>query len=138
MVGEVSSSKLDSRVYATGRRKEAVARVWISRGTGKITVNGVDVVRYFARAALRMAISQPFVITDTVSQYDVSCTVRGSGLSGQAGAIRLGISKALNLSVPEMHQVLKHHKLLTRDMRKVERKIYGHKKSRKSFQFSKR
>jgi len=132
------SPELIEKFYATGRRKEAVARVWVFKGSGKIIVNGKELSQYFVRPVLRMIINQPFAATEMVGQYDVQCTVEGSGLSGQAGAIRLGISRALNTLAPEMHGILKQRKFLTRDGRTVERKMYGHKKSRKSFQFSKR
>ena len=132
--------KLDAkgRSYATGKRKDAVARVWIKPGSGKININGVPQEKYFARDALRARIEQPFLVSNRESQYDVFCTVVGGGLSGQAGAIRHGISKALELYEPELHAVLKQNGLLTRDPRVVERKMYGHYKSRRRFQFSKR
>ncbi|MDR0630510.1 MAG: 30S ribosomal protein S9 [Holosporales bacterium] len=126
------------RAYATGKRKNAIARVWIKSGVGNITVNGRDQDTYFARATLRMLITQPFVITSRDKQYDVICTVKGGGLSGQAGAVKHGISKALDLFEPTLHGILKHTGLLTRDSRVVERKKYGHKKARRRFQFSKR
>ncbi len=125
-------------IYSTGRRKEASARVWVKPGAGKITVNGCDVEQYFARPVLRMIINQPFAATESVNKYDVICTVKGGGLSGQAGAIRFGISRSLDEMVPELHQTLRQGKFLTRDSREVERKKYGRKKARKSFQFSKR
>ena len=132
--------KLDAqgRVYATGKRKNAVARVWIKPGTGRISVNGRDVVDFFARPVLRMVINQPFQAVNRVDQYDVFCTVKGGGLSGQAGALRHGISKALNLFEPDLRAVLKKGGFLTRDSRVVERKKYGRRKARRSFQFSKR
>lgn len=126
------------KVYATGRRKEATARVWLQPGTGKIVVNGRVLEQYFARPVLRMMINQPFAATDLVNKYDVICTVRGGGLSGQAGAIRFGISRTLNEMLPELHGTLRQGKFLTRDSREVERKKYGRKKARRSFQFSKR
>ncbi|MDZ4364093.1 30S ribosomal protein S9 [Brevundimonas sp.] len=126
------------RAYSTGKRKNAIARVWVKRGTGKITVNGRDQEVYFARAVLRMMIAQPLEVTDRLTQYDVVCTVEGSGLSGQAGAIRHGLSHALTHYEPELRKVLKPHGFLTRDSRVVERKKYGRAKARKSFQFSKR
>lgn len=126
------------RFYSTGRRKEASARVWISHGRGRIIINGKPMDNYLARPVLRMIVNQPFAATNTIASYDVWCTVSGSGLSGQAGAIRLGISRALDLSNPELHDSLHKLKLLTRDDREVERKKYGHKKARKRFQFSKR
>ena len=126
------------RSYATGKRKNAVARVWIKPGKGTITINGRDQEVYFARPVLRMMIAQPFQVTDRVGQFDVVVTVLGSGLSGQAGAVRHGISKALTYFEPTLRPVLKPHGFLTRDSRVVERKKYGKAKARKSFQFSKR
>ena len=126
------------RAYATGKRKDAVARVWIKPGSGKITVNTRDVEVYFARPVLRMMIQQPLVAADRDGQYDVICTVAGGGLSGQAGAVRHGISKALTYFEPELRGVLKQGGFLTRDRRVVERKKYGRAKARQSFQFSKR
>ena len=132
--------KIDAlgRAYATGRRKEAAARVWIKPGTGKITINGKDQEKYFARPVLRMVIEQPLVESGRRGEFDVVCTVRGSGLSGQAGAIRHGISRALVNYEPGLRGVLKPHGFLTRDPRTVERKKYGRAKARRSFQFSKR
>ena len=132
--------KLDAqgRAYSTGKRKNAIARVWLQRGTGKITINGKDQLQYFAREILRMMIAQPLTVSDRETQYDVVCTVEGSGLSGQAGAIRHGLSHALTHFEPELRKVLKPHGFLTRDSRVVERKKYGRAKARKSFQFSKR
>ena len=126
------------RSYATGKRKDAVARVWIKPGAGKITVNGREFERYFVRPVLRMVIHQPFEAADRKDQFDVTCTVKGGGLSGQAGAVRHGISKALTLYEPELRPVLKKGGFLTRDARVVERKKYGKAKARRSFQFSKR
>lgn len=126
------------RSYATGRRKEAVARVWIKPGKGEVQVNGHPVVKYFARPVLRMLISQPFLVSDRCNQFDVICTVKGGGLSGQAGAVRHGISRALTCYEPELRGVLKAAGFLTRDSRTVERKKYGRAKARRSFQFSKR
>ena len=126
------------RAYATGRRKDAVARVWIKPGKGEITVNGKRVGQYFARPVLRMLISQPFLVTDRYNQFDVTCTCSGGGLSGQAGAVRHGISRALCDYEPELRGVLKLAGFLTRDPREVERKKYGKAKARRSFQFSKR
>ena len=136
----VREKKVDKfgRAYATGKRKNAIARVWVKPGKGKITVNGKDSDAYFARPVLRMMIAQPFRITDRDGQYDVVCTVVGSGLSGQAGAVRHGISKALSDFEPPLRPTLKHAGFLTRDSRVVERKKYGRKKARRSFQFSKR
>jgi len=126
------------RSYATGKRKNAIARVWIKPGPGKITVNGRDAETYFARPVLRMLINQPFQISERAGQYDVYCTVTGGGLSGQAGAVRHGISKALTLFEPGLRGSLKKAGFLTRDSRVVERKKYGKRKARRSFQFSKR
>ncbi|HIP79947.1 MAG TPA: 30S ribosomal protein S9 [Kiloniellaceae bacterium] len=126
------------RSYATGKRKDAVARVWIKPGSGKVTVNGKDQAVYFARPVLRMILDQPFVVVDRAGQFDVVCTVKGGGLSGQAGAVRHGISKALTLYEPGLRPVLKRGGFLTRDSRVVERKKYGRAKARRSFQFSKR
>ena len=136
----VHVQKLDKygRAYATGKRKNAVARVWIKRGTGKLTVNGKDAQVYFARPVLRMLLAQPFSIVDRVGQFDVVCTVAGGGLSGQAGAVRHGIAKALTYFEPDLRPALKKEGFLTRDARVVERKKYGHAKARRSFQFSKR
>ena len=126
------------RAYATGKRKDAVARVWIKPGAGKVTVNSREVEVYFARPVLRMMIQQPLVAAQRAGQYDVICTVAGGGLSGQAGAVRHGISKALTHFEPELRSVLKKGGFLTRDSRVVERKKYGRAKARRSFQFSKR
>ena len=132
--------KLDAfgRAYATGKRKNAIARVWLKPGKGTITINGRTQEVYFARPVLRMMINQPFRITERAGQYDVICTVVGSGLSGQAGAVRHGITKALADYEPTLRPTLKHAGFLTRDSRVVERKKYGRKKARRSFQFSKR
>ncbi|MBV9784587.1 MAG: 30S ribosomal protein S9 [Acidisphaera sp.] len=126
------------RSYATGRRKNAVARVWIKPGRGEITVNGKRVGQYFARPVLRMLITQPFLVADRYNQFDVFCTVDGGGLSGQAGAVRHGISRALTHYEPDLRGILKVAGFLTRDSRVVERKKYGRAKARRSFQFSKR
>jgi small subunit ribosomal protein S9 len=126
------------RAYATGKRKDAVARVWIKPGSGKVTVNTREVEVYFARPVLRMMIQQPIVAAARQGQYDVVCTVAGGGLSGQAGAVRNGISKALTNFEPDLRGVLKKGGFLTRDSRVVERKKYGKAKARRSFQFSKR
>lgn len=126
------------RAYATGKRKNAVARVWIKPGPGDIKVNGREVSKFFARPTLRMVIDQPFVVTNRVGQYDVLCTVTGGGLSGQAGALRHGISRALTRFEPALRPALKSGGFLTRDPRVVERKKYGKAKARRSFQFSKR
>ena len=128
----------DGRAYATGKRKNAVARVWIKPGKGVITVNGRDQEIYFARPVLRMMIAQPLQVSDRLGQFDVVATVEGSGLSGQAGAVRHGISKALTYYEPALRALLKPHGFLTRDSRVVERKKYGKAKARRSFQFSKR
>lgn len=124
--------------YGTGRRKNAVARVWLRRGSGKITVNGKSLEQYFARPVLRMIINQPFAAIDRIGNFDINCTVIGGGLSGQAGAVRLGISRALDAYDAIFHKPLRQGGFLTRDSRVVERKKYGHKKARRSFQFSKR
>jgi small subunit ribosomal protein S9 len=126
------------RAYATGKRKNAIARVWIKPGKGKITINGRDQEIYFARPVLRMMIAQPLQVTDRLGQFDVDVTVQGSGLSGQAGAVRHGLSKALTYYEPGLRPLLKPHGFLTRDSRVVERKKYGKAKARRSFQFSKR
>ena len=139
-VAIVYVQKLDDqgRSYATGKRKDAIARVWIKPGTGKITVGGKDYTEYFARPVLQMLINQPITAAAREGQYDVVATCSGGGLSGQAGAVRHGISKALTLFEPELRPVLKKGGFLTRDSRVVERKKYGRAKARKSFQFSKR
>jgi len=126
------------RTYATGRRKNAIARVWIKPGRGTFTVNGRTADVYFARPVLRMVLAQPFQLTDRLSQYDIICSVVGGGLSGQAGAVRHGISRALALREPDLRSALKRAGMLTRDSRVVERKKYGKAKARRSFQFSKR
>jgi small subunit ribosomal protein S9 len=126
------------RAYATGKRKDAVARVWVKPGSGKITINTRAFEVYFARPVLRMMIQQPLVSSNRQGQYDVVCTVSGGGLSGQAGAVRHGLSKALTNFEPELRGVLKKGGFLTRDSRVVERKKYGRAKARRSFQFSKR
>lgn len=150
-LGEISNSddvvpapvyeqKLDDhgRAYATGKRKDAVARVWVKPGAGRIVVNGKPQEEYFARPVLRMILQQPIEAASRKDQYDVMATVSGGGLSGQAGAVRHGISKALTLYEPELRGVLKKGGFLTRDSRVVERKKFGRAKARKSFQFSKR
>ena len=126
------------RAYATGKRKNAIARVWIKPGKGTITINGRDQEVYFARPVLRMMIAQPLQVTDRLGQFDVDVSVQGSGLSGQAGAVRHGLSKALTYFEPGLRTLLKPHGFLTRDSRVVERKKYGKAKARRSFQFSKR
>src|SRR6266478_9457936 len=132
--------KLDKqgRAYATGKRKDAVARVWVKPGAGKIEINTRAIEVYFARPVLRMLIQQPLVATNRNGQYDVVCTVSGGGLSGQAGAVRHGISKALMNYEPDLRGALKRGGFITRDARVVERKKYGRAKARRSFQFSKR
>mgnify|MGYP000058943637 CR=1 FL=1 len=136
----VYEQKLDAqgRAYATGKRKNAIARVWIKPGKGQITVNGKEFEKYFARPVLRMVLQQPLVAANRATQYDIVCTVTGGGLSGQAGAVRHGVSKALTHFEPELRPVLKKGGFLTRDSRTVERKKYGKAKARRSFQFSKR
>ena len=126
------------RAYATGKRKNAIARVWIKPGSGKVVVNGKTMTEYFARPVLQMILAQPFTIANVVGQFDVMATVKGGGLSGQAGAVKHGVSKALQLYEPALRGALKAAGFLTRDSRVVERKKYGKAKARKSFQFSKR
>ena len=126
------------RSYATGKRKDAVARVWIKPGNGKVIVNGKEMPQYFARPVLQMVIGQPFTVAGVEGEFDVFATVKGGGLSGQAGAVKHGISKALDLYNPELRPALKAAGFLTRDSRVVERKKYGRRKARRSFQFSKR
>ena len=132
--------KIDNlgRSYATGRRKDSTARVWVKRGSGVMTVNGKEMLNYFARPVLQMQLNHVFEIANRVKEFDVTATVKGGGLSGQAGAVKHGISKALSLFEPELRATLKSAGLLTRDSRTVERKKYGKAKARKSFQFSKR
>jgi len=136
----VHEQKLDAhgRAYATGKRKNAVARVWVKPGAGKITINGKQFDAYFARPVLQMILKQPLVTANRLDQFDVTATVAGGGLSGQAGAVRHGLSKALTYYEPELRGVLKKGGFLTRDSRVVERKKYGRMKARRSFQFSKR
>jgi small subunit ribosomal protein S9 len=140
VAGPAYAQKLDTRgrAYATGKRKNAVARVWLKPGVGKISVNSKDYEQYFARPVLQMLLKQPLEAADRLSQFDVTATVSGGGLSGQAGAVRHGISKALTYYEPELRAVLKKGGFLTRDSRVVERKKYGKVKARRSFQFSKR
>ena len=126
------------RSYSTGRRKESTARVWVKRGTGKIQINGKDMLSYFARPVLQMQLNFVFDVTERKDQFDVIATVKGGGLSGQAGAVRHGLSRALTLFEPDLRKSLKSAGMLTRDSRVVERKKYGRAKARKSFQFSKR
>lgn len=137
---EVRLPKIDQlgRSYGTGRRKNSIARVWIKPGKGKVSINGREFEEYFTRPAHRTLLLQPFAETKTISQYDVFCTVKGGGSTGQAGAIRHGISRALDQHSPELHVSLSRNGFLTRDSRVVERKKYGQKKARKRFQFSKR
>ena len=139
-VAEVKQPVRDElgRSYATGKRKDAVARVWIKPGTGKVTVNGKDMSAYFARPVLQMILRQPFSVAGVVDQFDVMATVTGGGLSGQAGAVKHGVSKALQLYDPSLRAALKAAGFLTRDSRVVERKKFGRAKARRSFQFSKR
>jgi small subunit ribosomal protein S9 len=140
MVPLVREPKLDAkgRAYGTGRRKDAVARVWVMRGSGKVIVNDKAVNTYFARPVLEMVLKQPLELVDRLSQFDVWCTVEGGGLSGQAGAVRHGISRALINFDPALRPILKTAGFLTRDDRAVERKKYGKMKARRSYQFSKR
>ncbi|MEP4198098.1 MAG: 30S ribosomal protein S9 [Aliishimia sp.] len=126
------------RAYATGKRKDAIARVWIKPGSGKVIVNGKEIAKYFARPVLQMILRQPFTVAGVEDQFDVMATVKGGGLSGQAGAVKHGISKALQLYDPSLRGALKAAGFLTRDSRVVERKKYGKAKARKSYQFSKR
>jgi small subunit ribosomal protein S9 len=139
-VEEIRAPKIDKfgRAYGTGRRKDAVARVWVKRGSGKIEVNGKKLEQYFARPVLRMIINQPFVSLNEVGKFDIVATVVGGGLSGQAGAVRHGLARALDQYEPGFHKVLRQGGYLTRDSRVVERKKYGRAKARRSFQFSKR
>ena len=132
--------KLDAkgRAYATGRRKDAISRVWVKRGSGKIVINGKPIDAYFARPVLRMLVQQPLVTANRATQFDIECTVVGGGLSGQAGAVRHGLSRAMCFFEPELRSALKKAGFLTRDSRSVERKKYGRAKARRSFQFSKR
>ena len=132
--------KVDSlgRAYATGKRKDAIARVWIKPGNGRMTINGREFEKYFARPVLQMLLRQPLQAAERLDQYDIIATVKGGGLSGQAGAVRHGVSKALTYYEPELRGVLKKGGFLTRDSRTVERKKYGKAKARRSFQFSKR
>ena len=148
---EINTEELDNKIerkvvkdklgrsYATGKRKNAIARVWIKAGSGKVTVNGKPLDEYFARPILRIIVNQPFAITGNDNKFDISCTVIGGGLSGQAGAIKHGVSKALGLFDPDnCYVTLRKNGFLTRDSRVVERKKYGRRKARRSFQFSKR
>ena len=136
----INEPKIDTlgRSYATGRRKESTARVWVKRGTGKISINGKEMLNYFARPVLQMQLNFVFDVTERKDQFDVIATVKGGGLSGQAGAVRHGLSRALCLFEPDLRKPLKSAGMLTRDSRVVERKKYGRAKARKSFQFSKR
>ena len=136
----VNEPKIDTlgRSYATGRRKESTARVWVKRGTGKILINGKEMISYFARPVLQMQLNFVFDVIERKDQFDVIATVKGGGLSGQAGAVRHGLSRALSLFEPDLRKPLKTAGMLTRDSRVVERKKYGRAKARKSFQFSKR
>ena len=137
---ETQKIKLDFKdaKYATGRRKRSIARVWIKKGSGKIFVNGKEMIQYFKRPAHQMIVTKPLEEGNVMSQYDVKCNVKGGGLSGQAGAVRHGLSRALCLFQPDLRKSLKSAGMLTRDSRVVERKKYGRAKARKSFQFSKR
>jgi small subunit ribosomal protein S9 len=139
-VAAPAKPKLDAkgRAYATGRRKNATARVWVKRGKGRITINGKPIEAYFARPVLRMLVQQPLVTANRATELDIDCTVSGGGLSGQAGAVRHGLSRAMTYYEPDLRSLLKKAGYLTRDSRMVERKKYGHPKARRSFQFSKR
>lgn len=140
LVLKTPKEKIDNsgKFYATGKRKNAIARVWLKVGKGKIVVNKKTIDQYFPSETYVKTILQPFVLTKTIDQYDVICTVRGGGISGQKGAILHGISKALDKSAPDFHAILRKGGLLTRDSRVVERKKYGQRKARKKTQFSKR
>ena len=140
VVIEAAKPKIDElgRSYATGKRKDAVARVWLKRGAGIVLVNGKDMSKYFARPVLQMLVKEPFSVAGVTSQFDINATVKGGGLSGQAGALKHGISKALSLFEPALRPSLKAAGFITRDSRVVERKKYGKPKARRSFQFSKR
>ena len=140
LINKSEKSKLDFKdvKYATGRRKTSIAKVWLKKGTGKIHVNGKSYDSYFKRESHKMQLLRPFELVDQNTNYDVKCDVRGGGMTGQVGAMVLGISKALLLFDPELKSTLKKEKLTTRDSRSVERKKYGHRKARRSFQFSKR
>ena len=140
LINETNTNKLDAkqRTYATGKRKNSIARVWLKRGSGSISVNGKSLDKYFARPVLQMIVNQPLNVIDSEGSYEIMATVKGGGLSGQAGAIILGISKALISHDSVLKKNLKKDKLTTRDSRVVERKKYGHRKARRSFQFSKR
>ena len=139
-VNEDNSPKIDKlgRSYATGKRKSSIARVWMKLGSGKIVVNGIEVEKYFKRETHRIIISQPLELVERKETYDISCSVVGGGHTGQAGALRHGVSKALSLYEPELRGVLKSAGFIKRDSRRVERKKYGQPKARRSFQFSKR
>ena len=128
----------NNRTYATGKRKNSIARVWIKKGSGNIQINGKTIKEYFSRPVLQMIVNQPLEVIQSIDGYDIMATVKGGGLSGQAGAIIHGISRAILKYEPELKSILKKEKLTTRDSRSVERKKYGHKKARRSFQFSKR
>jgi small subunit ribosomal protein S9 len=135
---KASTENATNRTYGTGRRKSSVARVWIKNGTGKVIINKKDIDQYFTRETHAKSLMQPFVVTKTTGQYDVICTVRGGGVSGQMGAVLHGVARALDKAVPEFHSILRKCGFLTRDSRVVERKKYGKHKARKSTQFSKR
>lgn len=135
---KAETKQAEARTYGTGRRKSSIARVWVKPGKGNITINGKPIEQYFARPVLRMVINQPFAALNRLGNFDVNCTVVGGGLSGQAGAVRLGISRALDEFDSAFHAVLRRGGYLTRDSRVVERKKYGRRKARRSFQFSKR
>ena len=136
----VKKIKLDFKdsKYATGRRKKSIARVWLKKGSGNMYVNGKKMIDYFQKPNLQIAIFRPLTLVKRENEFDVRCSVKGGGLTGQAGAIILGISRAIVLFEPDLKPTLKKEKLTTRDSRSVERKKYGHRKARRSFQFSKR
>ena len=137
---EKNKIKLDFKdaMYATGRRKKSIARVWVKKGSGVININGKKMQDYFKKASLQISINRPFALTQRENQYDVKCSVKGGGLTGQAGAIVHGLARALVKFEPDIKPTLKKEKLTTRDSRSVERKKFGHRKARRSFQFSKR
>ena len=140
MEPQINSEKISNKdyKYATGRRKKSIAKVWVKKGSGKIYVNGKNMTEYFKRPVHQLIVTRPLEITNVLNNYDVKCSVKGGGLSGQAGAIILGISRALISYEANLKKDLKKDKLTTRDSRVVERKKYGHRKARRSFQFSKR
>ena len=137
-ITQKSAKKIKNNLYATGKRKNSVARVWLKKGDGKISINGKSIEKYFSRPVFQMIVNQPLEVVKSLGSFEIKATVKGGGLSGQAGAIIHGISRALVEFEPELKPALKKEKLTTRDSRTVERKKYGHRKARRSFQFSKR